>query len=163
MPRKRKTAPEPESAEYGLTVPEKPCSTEEREKLTQWACVASLVVYKGMSLSAAYRAVYDAPEGTQCPASMRNSYKFQSMVTRLRAAQGLTDEQVKGSIESLYLSTVTDDEVPLKQRLQAAQQWQKLRGLEKIKDSQVIDEDELIWKQAFSVKGKVLDAEPEKG
>ena len=163
MPRKRKTTPETDSSEYGLTVPEKPCSTEEREKLTQWACVASLVVYKGMSLSAAYRAVYDAPEGTQCPASIRNSYKFQSMLTKLRAAQGLTDEQVKGSIESLYLSTVTDDEAPLKQRLQAAQQWQKLRGLEKIKEVQAIDADELIWQQAMTRSVKVLDAEPEKG
>ena len=162
MPRKRKTTPA-DDAEYGLTVPEKPCSTEEREKLAQWAIIASLVAYKGMSLSAAYRQVYDEPEGTQCPASIRNSYKFQSLLTKMRAAQGLTDEQVKGCIESLYLSTVTDDEAPLKQRLQAAQQWQKLRGLEKIKDVQGVDEDELIWKQAFSVKGKVLDAEPEKG
>lgn len=162
MTRKRKTTPE-DDAEYGLTVPEKPCSTEEREKLAQWSVVASLVAYKGMSLSAAYRQVYDAPEGTQCPATIRGSRKFQSLLTKMRAAQGMSDEQAKGCIESLYLSTVTDDEAPLKQRLQAAQQWQKLRGLEKIKEVQAIDADELIWQQAMTRSVKVLDAEPEKG
>lgn len=162
MPRRRKTTPT-DDAEYGLTVPEKPCSTEEREKLAQWSVVASLVAYKGMSLSAAYRQVFDAPEGAQCPASIRNSSKFQSLLTKMRAAQGMSDEQAKGCIESLYLSTVTDDEAPLKQRLQAAQQWQKLRGLEKIKEVQAIDADELIWQQAMTRSVKVLDAEPEKG
>lgn len=81
----------------------------------------------------------------------------------MRAAQGMSDEQAKGCIESLYLSTVTDDEAPLKQRLQAAQQWQKLRGLEKIKEVQAIDADELIWQQAMTRSVKVLDAETEKG
>lgn len=162
MPRKRKTSPV-DNAEYGLTVPERPCSTDEREKLAQWSVVASLVAYKGMSLSAAYRQVYDAPEGTQCPATIRNSSKFQSLLAKMRAAQGMSDEQAKGCIESLYLSTVTDDEAPLKQRLQAAQQWQKLRGLEKIKEVQAIDADELIWQQAMTRSAKVLDAETEKG
>jgi hypothetical protein len=85
------------------------------------------------------------------------------MLARLRAAQGMNDEQVKGCIESLYLATVTDGEAPLKQRLQAAAQWQKLRGLEKVKELPVVDDDELIWRQAMSCKHKVLDAQVENG
>lgn len=162
MPRKTKTTPTA-SAEYGLTVPEKQCSTDERETITKYSIMCSLVVFKGLSVSAAYRAVYGAPEGSQCPSAIRSSHKFQGMLTRMRAAQGLTDEQVKGCIESLYISLLTDEECPAKQRLQAAAQWQKLRGLEKSKEPQAIDDDELIWRQAMTRKVKVLDAEVEKG
>ena len=142
-----------------MTIPEKPCSTEERDKLEKWSMMASLVVYKNTSVSQAYRLVYDEPEAGDCPASIRNNSKFRSLLTRMRAAQGLTDDEVKGTIEGLYLATVADEEQPIKSRLQAAAQWQKLRGLEKIKEVQAIDEGELIWRQAMAVKKKALDAE----
>lgn len=143
------------------TVPEIPASTEEREKLAQWAIMASLVVYKGQSVSAAYRAVYDTE--SECPASIRNNHKFRSLITRMRASQGMTDEEVKGTIESLYLSTVTDEDAPLKQRLQAAQQWQKLRGLEKIKPVLEVADEEIAWQRAMKQAKKVIDVEPENG
>lgn len=163
MARKPRTTAKKDDTEYGLTIPEKPCSTEERETIEKWSLMCSLVVYRGLSLSAAYRSVYDTEADVQCPASIRNSSRFKGMLSRLRAAQGMNDEQVKGCIESLYLSTVTDGEAPLKQRLQAAAQWQKLRGLEKVKELPVVDEDEMIWRQAMSCKHKVLDVQVENG
>jgi hypothetical protein len=145
--------------EMGLTIPEKPCSTEERDKLEKWSMMASLVVFKGNSMAQAYRLVYDEPMAGDCPASIRNSHKFRSLLTRLRNAQGLTDDEVKGTLEGLYHATVNDEEQPIKARLQAAAQWQKLRGLEKIKEVQAVDEGELIWRQAMSAKKKTIDAE----
>jgi hypothetical protein len=55
-------------------------------------------------------------------------------------SSGEADEEVKGAVESLYLQAVVDEGQSMKIRLQAAQQWQKLRGLEKQKE--VVQEDE---------------------
>jgi hypothetical protein len=149
--------------EVGFTVPEKPCSTEERERLEKWGMMASLMVFKGLSQSAAYRLVYDDPEAVACPPSIYGSARFKGMLTRLRNAQGLTAEQVQGTIEGLYNEVVQNEEAPLKMRLQAAQQWQKLRGLEKNKEPQAVDEDELLFLQAMRPANKKIDVQVENG
>lgn len=148
--------------EVGFTIPEKPCSTEEREKLEKWSAMAGLIVFKGQSVAAAYRAVYDEPDAKCCPPAIQGSPRFRAMVTRLRNVQGMSSDQVQGTLEGFYNSIVHDEEAPLKMRLQAAGQWQKLRGLEKIKEAQPVDEDELIFRQAMRPVNKIVDVEEKK-
>ena len=159
----RKQFTKGEKLEVGFTVPEKPCSADERERLEKWGMMASLMVFKGLSQSAAYRLVFDDPEAAACPPAIYGSYRFKGMLTRLRNAQGLTSEQVQGTIEGLYNSVVVDEEAPLKLRLQAAQQWQKLRGLEKNKETQAVDDDEMVFSQAMRTVNKKVDAQAENG
>jgi hypothetical protein len=123
------------------TNPELPAKRREIDRLENWHLMASLVVYRGLSVSAAYRAVYDEPEAAQCPAHISGSPNFKRILTRLRASQGMSEEQVKGAIEGLYLECVHDEERPMKERLQAAAQWQRMRGLEKPKPE--VKEDDL--------------------
>lgn len=146
-------------------MPEVPATTYEVDELEKYALMASLVVYKGQSMAAAYRAVYDAPEGTQCPAKLATNSRFRGMITRLRASAGMTDEEVKGAVESLYLQAVVDEGQSMKVRLQAAQQWQKLRGLEKQKEVVQEDEDMAFFKacmkKARESQKNVIDIQAE--
>lgn len=158
MPRIQKTKAT-NAAKEGLLIPEKQCAPEEKERLSKWAIMASLIVYRGESAASAYRSAYDAPAGSQCPASITRSPVFQGLITRMRAAQGMTDDEVKGTIESFYMAMLADENAPAKQRLQAAAQWQKLRGLERVKVVQESEEDD-IWRQAFAAPKKIVDIEP---
>lgn len=83
------------------------------------------------------------------------------MLVRLRAAQGMSNDEIQGQIEALYLGIINDENAPEKARLQAAAQLQKLRGLEKIKVQQEVDADEVILLQALTPKKKVLDCSSE--
>ena len=157
----RKLETKGKKVKEGLTVPEKPATLEERDKLMKWSCVASLMVFKGQSAAGAYRAVYDEPDAVACPPSILYNPKFQAMLVRLKAAQGMTNEEVQGQIEALYLGIINDENAPEKSRLQAAAQLQKLRGLEKIKVQQEVDADEVILLQALTPKKKMLDCTPE--
>lgn len=125
----------------GKTNPELPAKRREIDRLENFHLMASLVVYRGLSVSAAYRAVYDEPEAAQCPSCISGSPSFKRILTRLRASQGMSEDMVKGVIEGLYLECIHDDERPMKERLQAASQWQKLRGLERPKAE--VKEDDL--------------------
>lgn len=158
MARKQTTAGRKQ--EFGLTVPEKECSPEEREKLEKFAMMASLVVFRGQSITGAYRAVYDTAPDAACPPSIYNAPKFRSLIVKLRNAQGMTDEQVKGTLEGFYCSLLANEDAPMKARLQAAAQWQKLRGLEKQREVIEADPDEMAWQFAMGSK-KVVVVEAE--
>jgi hypothetical protein len=158
MARKRERVTEGTEQLSGVTVPERPASTDERDTIAKWAVMASLIVYQGESMVGAYRTIYKDPDAKVCPPAIAGNYRFRSMITQLRAAQGLTPEVVQGNIEALYMQTLLDESAPLKLKLQAAAQWQKLRGLEKIKEAQPLDNDELIWQQAMAGAKKVIDA-----
>lgn len=159
----RKQFTKGEKLEVGFTVPEKPCSTEERERLEKWGAIVSLHVFKGVSVAEAYRLVYEDPEARACPPAIQGSRRFQAMLSRMRNVQGMSTEMVQGTIEGLYNSVVVDEDAPLKLRLQAAQQWQKLRGLEKNKESQAVDDDEIVFSQAMRTVNKKVDAQHENG
>ena len=157
----RKLTTKGRTVKESLTVPERPASLDERDKLMKWSCIASLMVFKGQSAAGAYRAVYDDPDAVACPPAIMNNPKFRAMLVRLRAAQGMSNEEIQGQIEALYLGIINDENAPEKSRLQAAAQLQKLRGLEKIKVQQEVDADEVILLQALTPKKKMLDAPPE--
>lgn len=116
------------------------------ETLEKWYHVASLHVIKGITPSQAYKQVYGAADSSYSSVLFRNK-KFIAIVDRLRLSQCLDDEAVRKNIESLYLQIITDPEEQVKNKLTAASQWQKLRGLESQKVEIKSEVDDLILEQ----------------
>lgn len=116
------------------------------ETLEKWYHVASLHVIKGITPSQAYKQVYGAADSSYSSVLFRNK-KFIAIVDRLRLSQCLDDEAVRKNIESLYLQIITDPEEQMKNKLTAASQWQKLRGLESQKVEIKSEVDDLILEQ----------------
>ena len=116
------------------------------ETLEKWYHVASLHVIKGITPSQAYKQVYGAADSSYSSVLFRNK-KFIAIVDRLRLSQCLDDEAVRKNIESLYLQIITDPDEQVKNKLTAASQWQKLRGLESQKVEIKSEVDDLILEQ----------------
>lgn len=116
------------------------------ETLLRWHEVASLHVLRGMSPAAAYRRVYGVSDGSYASVLFKKP-GFVEIVERLRFASALDDDSVRKNIEALYLQTVTDPAENVKNKLAAASQWQKLRGLESRKVEITNKVDEFILEQ----------------
>lgn len=133
MARKEKTAEN--TAKLGRPLKE--------ETMEKWYHVASLYVLKGLNQSQAYMQVYGTKDASNATNLFHNS-RFLAIVDRLRLSQALDDDSVKKNIEALYLQTITDPDEQIKNKLAAAAQWQKLRGLEKAHVEIRNETDELI-------------------
>lgn len=116
------------------------------ETLEKWYHVASLHVIKGISPSQAYKQVYGAKDSSYGAVLFRNK-RFLAIVERLRLSQCLDDDAVRKNIEALYLQIITDPVEQVKNKLTAASQWQKLRGLESQKVEIRSEVDDLILEQ----------------
>lgn len=116
------------------------------ETLEKWYHVASLHVLKGMNKCAAYKQVYGREDGTYSVRLFQNP-RFLAIVERLRLSQCLDDDAVRKNIEALYLQTITDPNEQVKNKLSAASQWQKLRGLETQKVEVRNEVDDVILEQ----------------
>ena len=128
---------------------------EKEETLEKWYRVATLYVLRGMTQTAAVRAVYGS-DGCYAGVLFKNS-RFLALVDRLRAVDGLGDDDVRKNIEALYLQTIVDPNENPKLKLQAAQQWQKLRGLETQKVELRSDVDDLILAQLQKCEEAMLN------
>jgi hypothetical protein len=116
------------------------------ETLEKWYHVASLYVLKGMNKCAAYKQVYGSNDGTYSVRLFQNP-RFLAIVERLRLSQCLDDDAVRKNIEALYLQTITDPDEQIKNKLAAASQWQKLRGLETQRVEVRSEVDDVIMEQ----------------
>ena len=136
---------------------------QKEETLENWYHVASLYVLRGMSKAAAYMQVYGAKSSSSANAySLFRRPAFKAIVDRLRLSQCLTDEDVRKNIESLYLQTITNPEESTKNKLSAAAQWQKLRGLETQKVEIGTDADRIIEAQLRLAEQAMLDGAAER-
>ena len=124
----------------------KPGRPVKEETLENWYHVASLHVLRGMSQRKAYAQVYGSTATGNVALLFKNP-RFLAIVNRLRLSMALDEEAVKRNIESLYLQTITDPGEQVKNKLAAAQQWQKLRGLECQKVEVRSEVDDIILEQ----------------
>lgn len=124
------------------------------ETLENWYHVASLHVLRGLNQSQAYMQVYGARTGANASVLFNNP-KFKAIVNRLRLSQGLSENDVRSNIESLYIQCLTDENESMKNKLYAAAQWQKLRGLEK-SVVKVESEEDLLFAAALQKCEKSL-------
>lgn len=154
--------------EEEIALPEEANCTElgrpqKEETLENWYHVASLHVLRGMSKAAAYMQVYGAKSTSSANAyALFRRPAFRAIVDRLRLSQCLTDEDVRKNIESLYLQTITNPEESTKNKLSAAAQWQKLRGLETQKIEVQDDVDRLIIEQLRLAEQAMRDGAAER-
>ena len=116
------------------------------ETLEKWYHVASLYVLKGVNKHAAYKQVYGSTDGSYSVRLFQNP-RFLAIVERLRLSQCLDDDSVRKNIEALYLQTITDPNEQVKNKLSAASQWQKLRGLETQRVEVRSEVDDVILEQ----------------
>lgn len=116
------------------------------ETLAKWHLVAALHVVGGKNMSQAYMAAYGSKNASNASKLFSNP-RFVEIVESMQASVGLDDDSVKASIEAFYLRTLLDEAEPTKNKLAAAQQWQKLRGLEKAKVEISSEADDLIMQQ----------------
>lgn len=126
------------------------------ETLENWYHVASLHVLRGLNQSQSYMQVYGAKSGVNASVLFNNP-KFKAIVNRLRLSQGLSENDVRSNIESLYIQCITSEDEPMKNKLAAAAQWQKLRGLEK-SIVKVESEEDLLFTAALQKCEQALDA-----
>ena len=126
------------------------------ETLENWYHVASLHVLRGLNQSQSYMQVYGARSGANASVLFNNP-KFKAIVQRLRLSQGLSENDVRSNIESLYIQCITSEDEPMKNKLAAAAQWQKLRGLEKAV-LKVESEEDLLFAAALQKCEQALDA-----
>lgn len=118
----------------------------QEETVENWYHVASLHVMKGYSQSKAYMTVYGTANANYATRLFHNP-RFLAIVNRLRLSMALDDESVRKNIEALYLETITSPDEQIKNKLTAAAQWQKLRGLESHKVEISSEVDDLILEQ----------------
>lgn len=116
------------------------------ETLAKWHLVAALHVVGGKNMSQAYMTAYGSKNASNASKLFSNP-RFVEIVESMQASVGLDDDSVKASIEAFYLRTLLDEAEPTKNKLAAAQQWQKLRGLEKAKVEISNEADDLILAQ----------------
>lgn len=121
------------------------------ETLAKWHLVAALHVVGGKNMSQAYMAAYGSKNASNASKLFQNP-KFVEIVESMQASVGLDDDSVKASIEAFYLRTLLDEAEPTKNKLAAAQQWQKLRGLEKAKVEVTSEVDDFIMQQLQQVE-----------
>jgi hypothetical protein len=124
------------------------------ETLENWYHVASLHVLRGLNQSQAYMQVYGAKSGANASVLFNNP-KFKAIINRLRLSQGLSENDVRSNIESLYIQCLTSEDESMKNKLAAAAQWQKLRGLEK-SVVKVESEEDLLFAAALQKCEKSL-------
>ena len=109
---------------------------------------------RGLNQSQAYMQVYGAKSGANASVLFNNP-KFKAIINRLRLSQGLSENDVRSNIESLYIQCLTSEDEPMKNKLAAAAQWQKLRGLEK-SVVKVESEEDLLFAAALQKCEKKL-------
>lgn len=118
----------------------------QEETVENWYHVASLHVMKGYSQSKAFMTVYGTANANYATRLFHNP-RFLAIVNRLRLSMALDDESVRKNIEALYLQTITSPDEQIKNKLTAAAQWQKLRGLESQKVEIRSEVDDFILEQ----------------